>query len=217
MDKVRFDSMDSYDKWGYYLAHKVIGEAEPKYNLVQVPGGVGYIDLTGALGVIGYNERELELTLKDIADHNEFIRHYSAMQADIHGKRCKITLSEDPDYYWDGRCSVGAMEQDGTACYVTVVAICQPYKLKQSKTVVQDDSLTEEYKEIVLSNDTMPTIPTITVQQETTIEYNGATYSINTGTHRILGIVLGAGSSTIKAKAPGGSGSIKIEYQEGAL
>ena len=217
MDKVQCDGMDSYDKWGYHLAHKVIGEAEPKYNLVQVPGGVGYIDLTDALGVMGYNERELELTMKDIADHNEFIRHYSAMQADIHGKRCKITLSDDPDYYWDGRCSVGAMEQDGTACYVTVVAICQPYKLKQSKTVVQDDSLTGEYNEIVLSNDTMPTIPTITVQQETTIEYNGATYSINTGTHRILGIVLGAGSGTIKAKAPGGSGIIKIEYQEGAL
>ena len=217
MDKVQFDGMDSYDKWGYHLAHKVIGEAEPKYNLVQVPGGVGYIDLTDALGVMGYNERELELTMKDIADHNEFIRHYSAMQADIHGKRCKITLSEDPDYYWDGRCSVGAMEQDGIACYVTVVAICQPYKLKQSKTVVQDDSLTGEYKEIVLSSDKMPTIKTITVQQETAIQYNGATYSINTGTHRILGIVLGAGSGTIKAKAPGGSGSIKIEYQEGAL
>ena len=217
MDKVQFDGMDSYDKWGYYLAHKVIGEAEPKYNLVQVPGGVGYIDLTGALGVIGYNERELELTMKDIADHNEFIRHYSAMQADIHGKRCKVTLSDDPDYYWDGRCSVGAMEQDGIACYVTVVAICQPYKLKQSKTVVQDDSLTGEYKEIVLSNDTMPTIPTITVQQETAIQYNGATYSINTGSHRLLDIILVSGGGTIKAKAPGGSGSIKIEYQEGAL
>ena len=209
--------MDSYDKWGYHLAHKVIGEAEPKYNLVQVPGGVGYIDLTDALGVMGYNERELELTMKDIADHNEFIRHYSAMQANIHGKRCKITLSYDPDYYWDGRCSVGAMEQDGAACYVTVVAICQPYKLKQSKTVVQDDSLTGEYKEILLSNDTMPTIPTITVQQETTIEYNGATYSINTGTHRLLDIILVSGGGTIKAKALGGSGSIKIEYQEGAL
>ena len=217
MDKVRFDGMDSYDKWGYHLAHKVIGEAEPKYNLVQVPGGVGYIDLTDALGVMGYNERELELTMKDIADHNEFIRHYSAMQADIHGKRCKITLSDDPDYYWDGRCSVGAMEQDGIACYVPVVAICQPYKLKQSKTVVQDDSLTEEYKELVLSNDTMPTIPTITVQQETTIEYNGSTYSINTGSHRLLDIILVSGGGTIKAKAPGGSGSIKIEYQEGAL
>ena len=217
MDKVQFDGMDSYDKWGYHLAHKVIGEAEPKYNLVQVPGGVGYIDLTDALGGVGYNERELELTLKDIADHNEFIRHYSEMQADIHGKRCKITLSEDPDYYWDGRCSVGDMEQDGMACYVTVVAICQPYKLKQSKTVVQDDSLTGEYKEILLSNDTMPTIPTITVQQETTIEYNGSTYSINAGTHRLLGIVLVAGGVKIKAKAPGGSGSIKIEYQEGAL
>ena len=217
MDKVQFDGIDSYDKWGYYLAHKVIGEAEPKYNLVQVPGGVGYIDLTGALGVMGYNERELELTMKDIADHNEFIRHYSAMQADIHGKRCKITLSEDPDYYWDGRCSVGAMEQDGMACYVPVVVICQPYKLKQSKTVVQDDSLTGEYKEIVLSNDTMPTIPTITVQQETAIQYNGATYSINTGSHRLLDIILVSGGGTIKAKAPGGSGSIKIEYQEGAL
>lgn len=217
MDKVRFDGMDSYDEWGYHLAHKVIGEAEPKYNLVQVPGGVGYIDLTDALGVIGYNERELELTMKDIADHNEFIRHYSAMQADIHGRRCKITLSDDPDYYWDGRCSVGAMEQDGMACYVPVVAICQPYKLKQSKTVVQDDSLTGEYKEIVLNNDTMPTIPTITVQQETTIEYNGATYSINTGSHRLLDIILVSGGGTIKAKALGGSGSIKIEYQEGAL
>ena len=217
MDKVQFDGMDSYDKWSYHLAHKAIGEAEPKYNLVQVPGGVGYIDLTDALGVMGYNERELELTMKDIADHNEFIHHYSAMQADIHGKRCKITLSDDPGYYWDGRCSVGDMEQDGMACYVPVVVICQPYKLKQSKTVVQDDSLIGEYKEIVLSNGTMPTIPTITVQQETTIEYNGATYSINTGTHRLLGIVLGAGGGKIKAKAPGGSGSIKIEYQEGAL
>ena len=217
MDKVQFDGMDSYDEWGYHLAHKVIGEAEPKYNLVQVPGGVGYIDLTDALGAMGYNERELELTMKDIADHNEFIRHYSTMQADIHGKRCKITLSDDPDYYWDGRCSVGAMEQDGMACYVTVVAICQPYKLKQSKTVVQDDSLTEEYKEIVLSNDTMPTIPTITVQQETAIQYNGATYSINTGSHRLLDIILVSGGGTIKAKALGGSGSIKIEYQEGAL
>ena len=217
MDKVQFDGMDSFDEWGYYLAHKVIGEAEPKYNLVQVPGGVGYIDLTDVLGVMGYNERELEFTLKDIADHSEFVRHYSSMQADIHGKRCKVTLSDDPDYYWDGRCSVGAMEQDGMACYVTVVVICQPYKLKQAKTVVQDDALTEEYKTIVLSNDTMPTIPTITVQQETTIEYNGGTYSVNSGTHRLLDIVLGVGGGTIKAKAPGGSGSIKIEYQEGAL
>lgn len=193
-----------------------IQPAQPKLNLIDVPGADGSKDLSDRpAGRIVFHDRTLTWTFALYPGENWHDKH-SQVSAALNGKRCKITLDDDPNVYYDGRLAVKKYNTDKSLRQITVEATCSPYKFKQQETRVET-SLTTSYKSIALPNWSKPVIPEITVPSETTIRWKGATATLAAGTHRLLDVELQAGANTLEAKLASGSGTMVIVYREGSL
>ena len=68
-------------------------------------------------------------------------------------------------------------------------------------------------QEVILTNEKMPTIPTIVTDAPIQVIHGANSYSINEGTHR-LPIVLEQGDTSIQLN---GTANVSITYQEGVL
>lgn len=205
----------------YYDLHLIqqkveVDPAEPKLNLIEIPGADGAVDMTEQpAGRVTFKTRKITWTFALYPGENWDAKHRQVSDA-LNGRRCDITLDSDPEYYYQGRLSVSKHNVDGSLRQIIVVAICQPYKLKQlpTKTTL---ALTTAYKELLLFNDRQPVIPTITLSVPATLRWKGGTIALNAGTHRVLDIQLTEGENLLEAKVASGTGVLTIEYQEGAL
>lgn len=113
-----------------------VDPAEPKLNLVEIPGADGAVDMTEQpAGRVTYSTRKITWTFALYPGENWDAKHRQVSNA-LNGRRCNITLDTDPDYYYQGRLSVTKHKVDYTLRQITVVAICQSYKLRQEQTVV---------------------------------------------------------------------------------
>ena len=194
----------------------VVDPAEPKLNLIEIPGADGAVDLTEQPGGrVVYKTRKITWTFALYPGENWDAKHRQVSNA-LNGRRCNITLDTDPEYYYQGRLTVKKHNVSGLLRQIVVEAVCQPYKLRQLPTSVSQ-GLATTYKTMLLRNDRKPVIPTIVLTAPATIRWNGNTYSLNTGTHRVLDIELQEGENLLEVLAPGGSGRCTITYQEGSL
>lgn len=190
--------------------------AEPKLNLIEVPGADGSKDLsTQPAGRVVFKDREIVWTFALYPGENWDAKH-SQVSGALNGRCCRITLDTDPGYYYLGRLVVNKYKVDGLLRQITIKAKCRPYKLRQMETT-GTYALGTSYKVIQLLNERKPVVPTITVTAETTLLWNGNTYAVAAGTHKILDIELREGTNTLEAKVTSGTGSITVVYQEGAL
>jgi len=113
-----------------------VDPAEPKLNLVEIPGADGAVDMTEQpAGRVTYNTRKITWTFALYPGESWDAKHRQVSNA-LNGRKCNITLDTDPGYYYQGRLSVTKHKIDNTLRQITVVAICQPYKLKQDQTIV---------------------------------------------------------------------------------
>lgn len=190
--------------------------AEPRLNLVEIPGADGFKDYSETpAGRVTYKPRKILWTFALYPGDN-WEEKQSEVSGKLNGLSAKITLDADPDYYYLGRLTVAKYNRDRSLRQIQVEATCQPFKLKQLETSTSLD-LSTSYKTVMLLNSRKPVIPTITVTAATTIMWRGNTYALVAGTHRILGIELQEGGNELQAKVNSGTGRLTITYQEGAL
>lgn len=197
-----------------------IQPAEPKLNLIDIPGGDGSKDLSDRpAGRIVYKNRPATWLFALYPGENWHEKHKQVSNA-LNGKRCAITLDDDPGVYYEGRLSVKKYNTDKLLRQITVEANCHPYLLKQQETRVET-TLTSDFKAITLPNWKKPVIPEITVTSETTIRWKGATATLAPGTHRLLDVELQEGENLIEAKLANATGNIvggiTFTYREGSL
>ena len=196
--------------------HVDVQPAEPKLNLIEIPGADGAKDLsTQPAGRITFNDRKITWTFALYPGEVWADKHRKVSSA-LNGKYCKITLDSDPEYYYEGRLVVKSYKVDNQLRQITVEATCRPYMLKQLETVVRAN-LTTSYLSMNLVNARKPATPTITVSAETLLTWKGASIALTAGTHKVLDIELQEGINVLKAAVKSGTGTITLTYQEGAL
>ncbi len=212
---IYFDDIHSFFDLNLILAPFVPVPAEPKENYIDITGGDGSLDLTEGLGEVRYKDRNFSFTFSvNPSDKMTFDEKVSQVSNALNGKKCKITLDRDPNYYWEGRCIVDKYAQDKNLKQISVKATVRPYKLKQNETVVSV-SLTTDEKEITLKNGRKSVVPVITCTDDNaTVIFGNGTFTVNAGTHKILDIYLKEGNNILKVS---GSGTITFKYQEGEL
>lgn len=215
MKGVYFGDLHSYNDLNLVLAPFTPTPAKPQTNFLKVPGRDGYLDLTEANGEVKYNSREFQFTFTVMPeDHLTFDERVSKVTDALNGLRCKITLDRDPDYYWLGRCAVDKYTQDKNIGKITVKATVNPYKLKQSATVVSV-ALSSDEKTVFLENGRMASVPSIECTNDNTVVvFDGSKYTLNAGTSKILDIRFVEGRNVLKLS---GTGTITFRWQEGAL
>lgn len=211
----KFGTIHSHRDLHLIQAAMEIEPAQPKLNLIDVPGADGAKDFSESpAGRVVYNTRKITWTFKLYPTDN-WATKYTEVSNALNGISCQIVLDDDPDHYYQGRVSVDKYTVDSILHTITVVAICQPYKLRLTINRVSAPTTTE-YTRLTLPNDRMPVVPEIKVTTETTLLWNGDTFTLSAGTHKLLGIQLVEGSNTLQAKSAVG-GTITVTYRRGNL
>ena len=211
MKGIWFDNLHSYSDLNLILSKAEIPPAVAKTNYIDIPGGDGSIDATEAHGEVKYKDRQCKFTLSVLPsdDFEEKKREVSNL---LNGMRCKIVLDKDPDWYWEGRCSVDSYASNKNMHQIVIGAVVKPYKLRIKETSVVYPAHFHNFK--TLYNERKKVVPTITTTAKASFSFNGNVYSVDAGTHTILDIQLLQGENRLLISS---TGEATVTYREGAL
>ena len=188
---------------------------EPKTSYIDVPGRDGSIDVSALDGFVHYKDRTITLSFSYFGSYSQWFAAVSQLNSLLLGQKLKLTISDDPGYYYFGRFSVSTDKSNPVSGDIVVTGQCSPYKFKTNVTVVEQDI--SGSAEITLTNERMPSTPTITTDAEMQLVWGASgenSLTLNAGTHRYTGPLLLEGDNEFTVN---GTGHIKFEYQEGAL
>lgn len=172
---------------------------EPKTYTVDIPGGDGVIDLTeGLTGDVAYNNREQEFTFA-IIDVDDWERSKTMISNFLHGRLYDYKITMDPEYTYHGRFTV---EEYGHAVYVEggtvgslkVKVSADPYKLKEHR-VIETEAIGG--KVIECTSGRKKVRPIITTNYEVLCNFNGDSFYVPKGSHRLSNVLFVEGINRI--------------------
>ena len=209
MNYITFGDLRSDNDLFLILKSKEIGSPKAKKREIDIEGGDGVLDLTELFGVVNYENRQLKFVFSST---KPFVSHYSEILKALHEQKVKITLSDDPDWYYIGRLSVGTGKREMKVWEVEIEADCEPYKYKLAETVVTNAVSTS--LDITLANSKKRVVPTITTDATMQFAFGGTTYTASAGTFQIPELELKEGDNTVTVT---GTGNVTFRYREGDL
>jgi phage-related protein len=213
MKGVYFDDLHSFFDFRLILSSKTIETPNPKTIKIAVDGADGEIDLTDYFGETKYENRTLEFNFSSVVPIREFLEQFSEINNAIHGKRMKIIMDDDPDFYYIGRCSVSAWKWNGRVVELTITCDCEPYKYKLIPTKRTDT--VSGIKTVNYFNLRKRVIPKITADSEINFSFNTNNFSIAAaGTYTFPDLIFEPGANRITFE---GSANVTVEYQEGGI
>lgn len=230
MQTVTFGTKNSYDDFGLILTDKDIGFPEPKLEKVDVIGADGVIDLSEVLNDdIKYKTRKLQFTFTVLKGNKYWASTVADIANYLHGKKLRIQMDFDPAYYYTGRCKINSFKTSKRLCTITIDAECEPYRLDingngekwlwdtfsfQNGFIKVNAVTVNGSLQVNLQNQRKIVSPTFTCSTAMTVTFDGVTYNLPKGKTQVLGIRLQYGTNYVTFK---GNGTVKIEYQGGAL
>lgn len=230
MQTVTFGTKNSYDDFGLILTDKDIGFPEPKLEEVDVIGADGVIDLSEVLNDdIKYKTRKLQFTFTVLKGNKYWASTVADIANYLHGKKLRIQMDFDPAYYYTGRCKINSFKTSKRLCTITIDAECEPYRLDingngekwlwdtfsfQNGFIRVNAVTVNGSLQVNLQNQRKIVSPTFTCSTAMTVTFDSVTYNLPKGKTQVLGIRLQYGTNYVTFK---GNGTVKIEYQGGAL
>lgn len=219
----------------------VISPPEPKLNLVEIPGGNGYLDLSTALtGDITYGSRKGSLEF--LVDNGQLSNYraeswaslYSKILDYLHGKLIKATLEDDPSFYYEGRFSINEWASEEHNSKITIDYTVMPFKYEAFSSLEDwewdsfnfETGIIRNYKDLKVDGSLEFTIigrrmtvtPSFIVKSSDRkgmkVTFKGTTYNLPDGTSRVINIQTVEGENTLKFT---GKGTVSIDYRGGCL
>lgn len=232
---IRIGDYHTWKDWELYLQKVSIDYPVRKEYKVSVPGMDGSIDLSEILtdGEPRYQNRMLAFTF-EFADggYKEMFTRVSKISNRINGKRLKITLDEDPQFYYEGVVQVKADKTNIMVSSFDITVEADPYKYDVLSStdawtwdsfnfqtgiilVLKDIQITTGNTTVVVpgNQEEGSSIPIINVTKLTspmTVSFKGRSYSLKQGRNRFPQIRVGRGAVTLQFT---GSGMVNIEYR----
>lgn len=213
---ITFGDIHTFDDLGLVLSVcPDMPPAQAKTNYIEIPGADGDLDLTEVHGEVKYSARENQYTFTMMPDSTmTWEEKMSEVSGLLNGKRCKVTLDKDEDYYWDARVTVNEYASDRVLHQIVIGVKVQPYKLKQYVTK-RTFNLTGTATTVTLTNGRKSVCPVIECTNDNTvITFGDLTVNLSAGKHEILDIQLKQGLNRVTVS---GSGTVTFTYQEGEL
>lgn len=213
MKGVRFGGLHSYYEWGLILTEKELKSPNVKTYTVELEGSNGVIDFTEFFGAVKYDNRKL--TFKFIKTNivpDGFLSLYSLVQDTLHGRKMQVILDDDPAYFYYGRISINEWKSNKGIGEIVIEVDAEPYKQSTTETVVSH--AVSGSASILLDNDKMPVVPTITTTAEFLIDFGSYNEIHSAGTFQIPELELGEGANNIYVE---GTGTITFRYRKGRL
>lgn len=158
--RIKFEIMsanvdDSHVKTIYSDAYYIVPTSRPlvappsvKQHVIDVPGVNGSIDLTESITpypTYGNRTGSWEFAVRNEKPYT-WQEVYSMIQNDLQGRLVKVTLQDDPDWFYRGRIAVSDWKSnnDGTWSTITLNYSFEPYKYY--KDLADNDEHILQYK-----------------------------------------------------------------------
>lgn len=210
MVEILFNNIHSYYDMGLILSSKTIEAATAKTQKVEVVGGDGEIDYTDFFGDTNYNNRSLKFVFNKVHQTSlEFMEDWSYLLDVLNGKTFKITLTENPDFYYTGRISLSYTRKKNITT-ITASVDAQPYRLKHEMTVVN----CEGSGSFVLRNLRKKVVPEITCTAIAKISTDSFSVDVQIGTSVIPELELMPGENIVDIVS---TGTVTFKYREGGF
>lgn len=213
MNTINFGDYNSFIDFSLILTGKTIGSPEPKTSIVEIEGGDGELDYTEYFGDVFFNNRTLTFDFETIISPSEFPSLFSQIQNALHGKKMKVRLSEDSDFYYYGRVIVNEWKSNKRIGKITIEVDADPYKYRNFETI-RTISVNDNTTNFVLNNLRKRATPSIEVSGEVTLTFENTLYTLATGEYLDSSITLKEGNNYFIIS---GTGTITFKYQEGGL
>lgn len=231
--------IDEKNTWDdFYLipeTRPVVNPPEVRTMYVDIPGKDGALDLSTALtGFVLYKNREGSWTFIVDNDHWNWEVAYHTISNYLHGKRMKIILEDDPNFYYIGRLAVDEWKSEQSWSKIVIKYNLEPFKYELTSSVEEwlwdpfsfETGVVRESGNItipgtltiIIPSSRRPVIPTFVVSANgngMTMQVNGGTtYTLYDGTNRNTSIIFGEEETTLELT---GTGVLSIIYQGGWL
>lgn len=229
---VLFDEKHTYKDFGLYCTGMEIGLPSVKKKVIDLKGADGVLDLTEVFGRTLYGNRKLVFRF----DHEErnytaWATHYSLIANYLHGKRRKITLDNDPNYYYTGRITCRGSKNNVPFSQIVVEVDASPYKRELHDSMdycwLWDtfsfvDGVIREYYDLmvdgtytlVVIGSEMPITPVIYTSAAMTVTFDGKEYELIAGENKPYGLVIRDGENRLVFT---GHGMASVSYRGGKI
>ena len=213
MNGITFGDYHSYDDLSLILSSKTIGSPPVKTETIDIPGADGVLDFTEFFGEAKYNNRKIEFEFSSIQLWSAQLAQDSTIKNALHGKKLKITLDDDPNFYYMGRISVGDWKNEKNVGKLTVECDCEPWKYKQTVTTIT--KAVSGSGSVTLSNLRRSVSPQITTNAQITVAWTGGSSTLAAGTDWVIPeLILKEGNTTITLT---GTATVIFKYREGGF
>ncbi len=185
-------------------------------NTIVVPGRNSPIRYTEALGRVSYQPRSFQITLSMLGDRIKFNEMVSQTANKLVGRLAKVVLSEEPALYY-----IGTIQMESAYAPLTgkgtLAVICEDGDAYRYHVEDTEVSITGGGS-VVLLNDYMPVTPSVTVTEETALNWQigneGFQKSVSAGTWTFPELELVHGENSVEIIT---DGTVTFRYREGRL
>lgn len=134
---VTFGTKNSLTEWGIYLKSRAkISPPEPKTTYIEIAGRDGDIDASESLtGFPTYKDRTIEMEFTILKPREFWSETYSDIMDYMHGRTMRIIFDEAPDYYYEGRITVGTWDSERKKGTLPISAKVYPFKKAVQSTL----------------------------------------------------------------------------------
>lgn len=215
MKGITFGDLHSYRDLHLLLTGKEIGSPETKRMKLDVPGADGSIDYTDFFGEPKYEDVTHKFTFATIVPTTEFLSLFSTVKNAIHGKKMRIILDDDPQFYYVGRPEVSQFANDKNIGQIKIDAECEPFKYKLNKTAVT--RAVDGTESIILTNSRKRAVPEVTITAEGSMRIvyrENNIWDLGSGSYTLPELELLEGENTVSVT---GTGTIAFTWQEASL
>ena len=205
------ESVHTGNDLGLVQEVKEIDKPDIQSYTVEVPGRNGLLNFTkGLTGKVVYSNRSMKFQYFGSGSRAELLRLDTVMSY-YHGETVRIIDDDYPEHFYEGEISVES-EFNGNYITITLTVDAQPFRPKINRTVYSQKIAGKTT--IILNNESIDAVPTITVTAETSIKVNGLSTTVSAGTYIAEDFTLHRGANTFEVS---GTGEITFDYQEGAI
>lgn len=229
---VTFDGrIHTWRDWGLNLVSIYIPMPKPKSQLIDIPGGDGSIDLTEINGRPVYDNRdgmELVFDLMD-EDYKVWFLKYSEFAKEIHGKKVKMVLDDEPEHYYMVRLNLDGQKTNPVYGEITLSGTAEPFKYDHVSSnepwkwgpfnfctgVIRNlsDQVISTAKNTITilgAGIDNPPVFIVTEADNLKLTHEGRTYVLKVGRNRFPAVRVGEEDVTLTFS---GTGKLSVEYR----
>lgn len=230
MVNVIFGDRKSYEDWELLLEGMKISFPEAKTKMVGLPGADGSLDLTEINGPVKYENRKVEFKFSRESGYENWHNLSSDIASYLHGKRLKVVVDTDPQFYYEGRMALESTKNDDILTSITITGTVDPYKYDFDDgtedwlwdTFDFENGIIREYADIPVDGQCSILLvgrdkysePVITCSVPMVLTFGEVTVDLPAGTTKVYELLLGPGDHELIFT---GAGIVSVSYRGGIL